>query len=122
MTDDAWGAMTIDGEARGEPIDGQIAVGEVIRNRARRLRRTVPAVVLAPEQFSCWSTHDPNRIAAALMDTADPSVVAWQVSADSQSVKGATLYHTAGVTPSWASAPTVHFVAQIGRHLFYTED
>jgi len=53
-------ALTIYGEARGEPIEGQIAVASVIRNRAAAWHRTYREICLAPEQFSCWNTNDPN--------------------------------------------------------------
>ena len=53
-------ALTLWAEARGEPIEGQIAVGCVIRNRLknpeqfRASEATYPAICLAPKQFSCW--------------------------------------------------------------------
>lgn len=68
-------ALTLYGEARGEPIDGKKAVAWVVRNRmaaaARRVAErgskhplfgdgTVGGVVLKPYQFSCWNKGDPN--------------------------------------------------------------
>jgi N-acetylmuramoyl-L-alanine amidase len=53
--------LTIYGEARGEPIEGQIAVGCVIRNRVRT-GMTYHQVCLAPMQFSCWNIDDPNYL------------------------------------------------------------
>lgn len=68
-------ALTLWGEARGEPIDGKKAVAWVVRNRmekaaawkAARGRNhplygdgTVQGVVLRPWQFSCWNKGDPN--------------------------------------------------------------
>ena len=53
--------LTIYGEARGEPIEGQIAVGCVIRNRVvAGLYISYKAACLAPLQFSCWNLNDPN--------------------------------------------------------------
>lgn len=52
--------LTIHGEARGEPIEGQIAVACVIRNRVNKLN-TFKGICLAPKQFSCWNQNDPNR-------------------------------------------------------------
>ncbi len=52
--------LTIYGEARGEPIEGQIAVGCVIRNRTNG--KGFSQVCLAPKQFSCWNEHDSNRV------------------------------------------------------------
>lgn len=49
-------ALTLWGEARGEPIDGLVGVANVIRNRFARARsRTWKQVVHKPAQFSCWS-------------------------------------------------------------------
>lgn len=51
--------LTIIGEARGEPIEGQVAVGCVIRNRVTDTN-TYKQACLAPKQFSCWNRNDPN--------------------------------------------------------------
>jgi N-acetylmuramoyl-L-alanine amidase len=49
-------ALTIYGEARNQPLDGQVAVGCVILNRLRTGRwKTLREVVFARAQFSCWS-------------------------------------------------------------------
>lgn len=50
-------ALTIYGEARGEPVEGKVAVGNVCRNRlaANRWGKTYESVCLAPMQFSCWT-------------------------------------------------------------------
>jgi hypothetical protein len=54
-------SLTIYGEARGELIEGQIAVGCVIRNRVRVGEyASYRAACLAPKQFSCWNADDPN--------------------------------------------------------------
>ena len=52
-------ALTIYGESRGEPIQGQVAVGNVIKNRTGG-GRSIVQVCLAPDQFSCWDKSDPN--------------------------------------------------------------
>jgi len=51
-----WLALTLYGEARSEPINGQCAVAAVIRNRVAdgRWGHTYESVVCAPWQFSCW--------------------------------------------------------------------
>lgn len=56
--------LTIIGEARGEPIEGQVAVGSVIRNRMHYnpgKYHTYYDVCLEKKQFSCWNENDPNR-------------------------------------------------------------
>jgi N-acetylmuramoyl-L-alanine amidase len=57
LSDEQVLALTIYGEARGEPLEGQVAVGAVIRNRlcTGRWGPTYRAVCLAKAQFSCWS-------------------------------------------------------------------
>lgn len=61
--------LTIIGEARGEPIHGQVAVGCVIRNRLLNGKKTYTDVCLAHRQFSCWNVNDPNR--AVLIELAE---------------------------------------------------
>lgn len=48
-------AKTIFGEARGEPKEGQIWVGWVIKNRAHYRGQSIKDVCLAPQQFECWN-------------------------------------------------------------------
>lgn len=50
-------AVTIWGESRGEPVEGRIFVGSVIRNRVNHPKRfgdSYDAVCLKRAQFSCW--------------------------------------------------------------------
>jgi len=57
LTDFGALALTLFGEARGEPIEGIVAVGSVVRNRVERPRRyssTFRGVCVQPAQFSCW--------------------------------------------------------------------
>ncbi len=57
-------SLTIIGEARGEPIESQVAVGCVIRNRLHSNTakyKDYKDVCLEPKQFSCWNEGDPNR-------------------------------------------------------------
>ena len=71
MTDDAIKAaltdlhtlaLTMYGEARGEEIEGKVAVGCVVRARVAddRWPDTYKDVCLQRWQFSCWNTIDPN--------------------------------------------------------------
>ena len=116
-------AMNIYHEARGEVIEGQIAVAHVTMNRVKDnyWPGTICEVVYQPSQFS-WthqiSDHTPKERAAydrALViardvmigNTVDPS-------------NGATFYHANYVNPAWANQMTVSKV--IGVHVFYTWD
>jgi len=53
--------LLIYGEARGEPVEGQIAVACVVRNRMTKSGKPWHEVMLAPKQFSCFNLGDPNR-------------------------------------------------------------
>lgn len=57
-------ALTLIGEARGEPIESIIAVGCVVRNRLLInpvSYKTYTDVCLKPFQFSCWNSNDKNK-------------------------------------------------------------
>jgi spore germination cell wall hydrolase CwlJ-like protein len=54
---------TLLGEAANEPVEGQIAVACVVRNRARHPRwwgRSIRGVCVAKSQFSCWFENNTN--------------------------------------------------------------
>jgi N-acetylmuramoyl-L-alanine amidase len=135
--------LTIYGEARGEPVEGQIAVGCVIRNRREsgRWGDTFRAVCLAASQFSCWNSHDPNfaelwQMAVYLSHGGPPDAfdrlhagwkqVGWVAEGVSDgrvssNVSTATHYVTKGLfqqrPPSWAVGATP--CATKGSHVFF---
>jgi spore germination cell wall hydrolase CwlJ-like protein len=116
-------AIAVYHEARGEPLDGQLAVAEVIMNRAASGR--YPAswcqVVKQPWQFSfvnprtgrypavkqdsaAWAYAQAiTRIASGKLADALPSDVLW--------------YHADYVAPSWGRR--LAKVEKIGAHIFY---
>jgi spore germination cell wall hydrolase CwlJ-like protein len=59
-------ALTVLGEAEGEPYAGKLAVAHVIVNRMRKHVAGVADTVLAPWQFSCWNPGDHRK--AFLLD------------------------------------------------------
>jgi spore germination cell wall hydrolase CwlJ-like protein len=108
-------------EARGEPIEGQLAVAQVVLNRAvsGKFPRSACEVVKQKAQFSFvrWGNVPAAKKASEawskavaitqiawnrLMQGLDPSVL-W--------------YHATSVAPSWGRRLTR--VAQIGAHIFY---
>jgi hypothetical protein len=133
-------ALTIYGEARGEIIQGQIAVGCVIRNRVERLGSSGYAnkyatICLKPLQFSCWNDNDPNfRLLTGMAESIyndqeikDKSFI--QISWIAKGIYndlinditlGATNYLTNSLYEthqvSWANQMKV--VARIGNHTF----
>ena len=111
--------QTIMLESRGESLEGQIAVGEIIRNRAFKAGRTFEAICMAPRQFSAWN----NRLIANKALSGMPGSVyqraanAWQLSETSNLTKGSTHYHTLKVHPYWAKGHKP--VVIIGNHVYY---
>ena len=128
ISDDALGTLTVWTEAEGEPYETKLGVAEAIRNRAR-LRvlsdGTIAGTVAKRYQFSAFNDDlaDNLRFIRALqLDDGNPVVKecarAWAESASSNSVEGATHFYANTIAPpSWA--PTMEFVAQLGRTKFY---
>lgn len=135
MTERQVLALTLWGEARGEPTVGKLAVASVLRNRKAALRwgTTYDAVCRAPKQFSCWNDGDPNRprldelagLLARGVDVSDAALRECLWIADGvlgnafPSLVGRALHYYATwlpQPPKWASAGRV--VATIGDHVF----
>lgn len=128
-------ALTVYGEARGEKVEGQIAVANVIKNRCVA-GKTYKDVCLAPYQFSCWNKNDPNRI--TLLELGERLLLNQQVSlfhfrqiqylivgidngAILDNSNRAVNYLTKNLyksekAPRWAK--TMKVTAQIGNHIF----
>ena len=120
-------ALTLYGEARGEPYRGKVAVAEVMkrRNSDGQLWNDI----LAPYQFSCWNRNDPNLPLIQKADIKDKTFqtcveVAHAVIAGTvqDSSNGATHYYafnSMSKPPYWAADMDV--VAQIENHRFLKE-
>lgn len=95
-------------EARGESLEGQIAVARVTLNRAAK--SSICKVVYAPYQFS-WTLVKPK----------DPSKYPYEIFLAAHlalfTVFPATHYHATYVKPKWASKLTK--LKQIDNHVFY---
>jgi hypothetical protein len=110
-------------EARGEPVEGQLAVAEVVMNRAAsgRYPPTICDVVTQPWQFSFVNAT--GRIPAA-----DRSSEAWRkaVAVARIAERGASRllprdvlwYHAEYVAPSWGRRLARN--TKIGLHIFYS--
>jgi spore germination cell wall hydrolase CwlJ-like protein len=121
-------------EARGEPEDGQFAVGHVILNRVahKGYPSTVCGVVYQNAnrrnacQFSFACDGAPDKItdkhtyneieerARTLLSCGTSCPAAGNIPADS------THYHATSVRPYWSSKLTL--LGQVGRHIFYGSD
>ena len=115
-------------EARGEPIEGQLAVGEVILNRVEDTRYPSSICKVVNQgtgrRFACQFTYTCDgkletvherkpyemalKIAKILMTTHDRKLT-----------KGSTHYHSNYVNPKWSKK--FERVAKFGRHIFYRQ-
>ncbi len=103
-------------EARGEPLEGQLAVAQVILNRVAsgRFADSVCGVIDQPGQFSFAHDRSPSagndwRIAEAIARIAIAN--RWTPIAPR-----AVNFHAARVAPAWGNMAKV---TQIGHHIFY---
>ena len=111
-------------EARGEPVEGQLAVGIVTLNRVQSSRYPddVCEVVHERKQFS-WTSlpsnarqiTDPRAWYQAL--SLAERVLEGNYNAADYQLAGVMHYHNHTVRPQWAS--TGELVTAIGRHRFY---
>lgn len=109
-------------EARGEPLEGQLAVAEVVLNRARsgRYPNTICAVVTQPAQFSF--------VRRGVIPRADRRSDAWrravgvariaQAEASRLLPRNVLWYHANYVSPSWGRR--LERNTRIGLHIFYS--
>ena len=102
-------------ESRSEPLEGQLAVAQVIRNRARsgRFPSSICGVVYQPSQFSFSRRRSPDNqaqwmraVKVALIAMAD----GWR-----QIVPDALYFHAARVSPGWG----LRRIARVGNNIFY---
>lgn len=109
-------------EARGETLEGQLAVAEVVLNRAHsgRFASSICGVVTQPAQFSFiragrFPSVDPNsecwKKALAIADVATKHLAA-------SLAPNVLWYHATYVAPAWGRQKTR--AAQIGTHIFYS--
>ncbi|HEX6376256.1 MAG TPA: cell wall hydrolase [Allosphingosinicella sp.] len=109
-------------EARSEPIEGQLAVAEVVMNRAAsgRYPADLCAVITQKAQFSF--------IRHGRFPRADRNSEAWRTAVAIASIarqklagtlpSGVLWYHATYVSPSWGKRLTRQ--TQIGLHIFYS--
>lgn len=112
-------------EARGEPFDGMVAVGQVALRRARHKPARVCAEIYRPHQFS-WTRERPRG--SRLPHRHDPAwarakqaarvALLWSMGAPIPDFSGgATHFHASYVRPRWAAR--MDQVAVVGDHLFF---
>jgi spore germination cell wall hydrolase CwlJ-like protein len=112
-------------EARGEPVEGQAAIAQVVLNRTHRpgFPKTVCGVVFQGVRsgacqfsFACAGLMDRPKETAAWTRARKVAqrALAGQITSE---VGQATHFHIAGMHPGWG--PNLIRVAQVGVHVFY---
>jgi spore germination cell wall hydrolase CwlJ-like protein len=106
-------------ESKGEPLAGQLAVAEVIINRAAsgRFAPTLCGVITQRSQFSFvrgGRIPAPPRTAAAWRTAVAVAHIALDDKADSP-VSTALFFHANYVSPGWR----LRRLASVGNHIFY---
>jgi N-acetylmuramoyl-L-alanine amidase len=107
-------ARAINGEARGEPYVGQVAVGAVIVNRTRdpRFPHTIPGVIYQPGAFTAVSDGQINaKFEKTPLKAAQDALNGWDPTG------GCVFYYNpAKTTNKWIWSRPV--VKVIGKHYF----
>jgi N-acetylmuramoyl-L-alanine amidase len=106
-------------EAKGEPLIGQLAVGEVIVNRAEssRFPNTYCSVLVQRKQFSFIRGKSWPNVAKQSRAWKTAVAIAKIVDQDLKNSKAgnALFFHARRVSPGWKKTR----VASIGNHIFY---
>ena len=120
-------SLAIYHEARGEPIQGQLAVGQVVLNRvaSRDYPDTVCGVVTQKKQFSFLDNSTPYHAVQNVNDQGSWTAATYMAKALIQGHEydlTATHYHAKKVRPYWVNSPKVNYIVTIGNHVFYQEE
>jgi spore germination cell wall hydrolase CwlJ-like protein len=117
-------------EARGEPVNGQKAVAQVVLNRVddKRYPNTVCGVVFQDEtqrnryQFSFACDGKPERPKPGDIWSHSLGLAHDFMSGHSYApVASATHYHADYVRPRWSQSNAMTRIKKIGTHIFYSE-
>jgi len=106
-------------EARGESLEGQLAVGRVVVNRSKsgRFPTSYCGVVYQPSQFSFVRGGSMPAVRTGSQDWREAIAIAKIADEGSWSseVNNALFFHAARVSPSWRLTR----LARVDNHIFY---
>lgn len=106
-------------EARGESLEGQLAVGRVVVNRSKsgRFPASYCGVVYQPSQFSFVRGRSMPAVRTASQDWREAIAIAQIADQGSWSSEApdALYFHAARVSPSWRLTR----LARVDNHVFY---
>ena len=106
-------------ESKSEPLAGQLAVGDVIANRAKsgRFPSSYCGVLFQRGQFSFVRGHTWPAVSRSSRQWQNAVAVAQIVDRDlkDSAAEGALFFHAKRVSPGWR----LKRVASVGNHIFY---
>jgi N-acetylmuramoyl-L-alanine amidase len=106
-------------ESKSEPLAGQLAVGDVIANRAKsgRFPSSYCGVLFQRGQFSFVRGHSWPAVARSSRQWQNAVAIAQIVDRDlkDSAAEGALFYHAKRVSPRWR----LKRIASVGNHIFY---
>jgi len=108
-------AQTIYFEARGEPLNGQVAVANVIMNRVKQGYAKTPCEVIAMKHQFSWIHHHPKIVYQDLYEKNKQVARSVYYGHVGDNINGAIFYHANYVNPHWKYKRVV----TIGHHIFY---
>lgn len=97
-------------EGRNQPFHGQIAIANVIKNRAKRKNKTVCEIIREPKQFSYRDRGVPD-----IDDESAYELALKAASVEQDLTGGAVFYNTIRQGVKWGG----HHPIRIGDHVFY---
>lgn len=115
-----WLSRIISAESRGEPMKGQIAVGNVVLNRVRD--RSYPNTIYGVIFDRKYGTQfSPVSFGTIYLPPAQSSVIAAKICLEGDSLSDSVLFflNPKIATSNWISR-TRHFEFSIGNHDFYS--
>lgn len=109
-------AQVIHDEARGEPFNGKVAVGNVVLNRVKTWKRSVCGIVYHKRGKICQFS---GMCKANKPYTIESLELAYGMLQGQfkDNTKGATYFHATYVNPNWKSI--YKRTVQIGKHIYY---
>ena len=106
-------------EARGEPVEGRVAVVEVVlaRRDSNSFPKTACGVIAQPSQFSFVKRGYIPPVSGSSYKAAKAVVMDVLSGRTKSSARGAMYFHATYVNPSWTNR--MRKISRIGRHMFY---
>ena len=111
-------AVTIYHEGRGEPLDGQKAIVNVVVNRSLESGKTICEEVKRKNQFSWYKPHKEK----SLFNIGEENLykfgdIALNAVFEDDNTNGAQFFHNPSVKPYWTKS--MNQTARFGNHMFY---